>query len=258
MQSGGPVPAGVLPRPQTAGDRLGQLGQGVPVLLDGHQLQAAVPGDLPGPGIAPAGVLPQTALAVLLRRDQGDAALVHLRRGVHDLKNALGSRQGGEDGGQLLGNLVQGLADLLGVVQVNHQSAQIEAGGHRQKTAEGRRQGVADVHEVVGDGHDGGGIVIGLGSRLPVGLVPPLKFLLGRFLVGEGLDHLEALNHLLNVAVDAAQRGLLGLVVPAALAAHLGEHQHGHDQHHQRHQKEQRVGHQHDGHNAHKHQSAGE
>ncbi len=172
-------------------------------------------------------------------------------------EDALGARQGGEEGGHLLGDLVQGLAHLLGVVQVYHQSAQVEALEDGQQAAEGGGEGVADVHQVAGDGHDDAGVEVGLLGRVPVGLVELAELRLGLLLVGEGLDHLQPLDDLLDVAVHVAQCGLLLLVVAAAAAAQLVEHGHGDRQHQGGDQKELPVDEEHHGHQTYKHEAAG-
>ena len=76
--------------------------------------------------------------------------------------------------------------------------------------------------------------------------------------MGKGLDHLEALDHLLDVAVDITQGILLLLVIPAAASAEDLEDQEGGTQSQNRYQKEQRAHHQHDHHDAHEHDSAGD
>ena len=112
------------------------------------QVQAAGLGDLPGPGPGPsaAGIDRQFPIGVLLRRDQRNDPLVHLRRGVHHLKNPLRTGHRRQQGRHLLGNLVQGLAHLLGVVEIDHQSAQVKALEDGNQSPEGGGEGVADVH----------------------------------------------------------------------------------------------------------------
>lgn len=69
----------------------------------------------------------QGAIGILLHLDQGDGALVHLGLGVHHIEDAFSASQGGQQGGHLLGDLIQGLANLLGVVQIHHQATQVKA-----------------------------------------------------------------------------------------------------------------------------------
>lgn len=119
--------------------RLAQLGEGILCSHQhGDQRHGRGPWSLPGPDTGPACAVKdgQGAVGVLLRPHQGDGPLVHLGLGVHHLKDPLGARQGGEEGGHLLGDLVQGLAHLLGVVEVDYKPAQIEAGDHGEEAAE--------------------------------------------------------------------------------------------------------------------------
>ena len=240
--------------------RLAQFNGSVPRANEHrHQSHPRAAGGLPGPGVGPAGagVLPQGAVGVLLGTHQGDAALIYLRLGVHDLKDPLGARQGGQEGGHLLGDLVEGLAHLLGVVEVDHQAAQVKALEDRQQSAEGGGEGVADVHEVARDRHDHGGVVVGLLGRVPVGLVELFKLLLGPLLVGKGLDHLQALDHLLDIAVHIAQSRLLLLIKLAAAAAQLLKELDGQHQQQGGDDKQLPVDEEHQAHQAHKHQAAG-
>ena len=240
--------------------RLTQLHRGVSRANEHrHQGHSRAAGGLPGPGVGPAGagVLPQGAVGVLLGTHQGDGALVHLGLGIHHLKNPLGARQGGQEGGHLLGDLVEGLAHLLGVVEVDHQAAQVKALEDGQQSAEGGGEGVADVHQVTGDGHDHGGVVVGLLGSVPVGLVELFKLLLGLLLVGKGLDYLQALNHLLDVAVHITQGSLLLLIELTAAAAQALEELDGHNKQQGGDDKQLPVDKEHQAHQAHKHQAAG-
>ena len=86
--------------------------------------------------------------------------------------------------------------------------------------------GAQDVGELVGRG--------GVAAQLVVAAV---KFLDGLLLMAEHLDHLLAVDHLFDVAVDVGQGLLLLDEVLAALRAHpLGdvEHQNGKGQYKQR------------------------
>ena len=239
--------------------RLPQLGEDVPLHQNRNQSHSGAAGSLPGPdvGAMGAGIGGECAVGVLLHLHQRDAALVHLGLGVHHLKDALGAGQSGEEGGHLLGDLVQRLAHLLGVVEVDHQTAQVKALKDGQQSAEGGGEGVADVHEVAGDGHDHDGIEVCLLSGVPVGVVEGLELFLGLLLVGKGLDDLQTLDDLLDLAVDVTQSGLLLLVEAAAAAAQALKEEDGQNQKQSGDQKELPVDEEHEQHQAHEHQGAG-
>ena len=76
--------------------------------------------------------------------------------------------------------------------------------------------------------------------------------------MGEGLDHLQTLDGLLDVAVQGAQSGLLLGEVVTALAAQLLEHQQGEHQHDQRDQEEDAAQVEHHGHDAHEGEQGGD
>ena len=76
--------------------------------------------------------------------------------------------------------------------------------------------------------------------------------------MGEGLDHLQTLDGLLDVAVQGAQSGLLLGEVAAALATQLLEHQQGDCQHDQGDQKEHSAQIEHHDHDAHEGEQGGD
>ena len=270
----------VFPRPQVAGHVLPTLHQFVMrILACADQNKAGILRHLPGP-VMDMGALGRgrhPALAVPDHGDQGHKALVGLRGLVHTLlkgeahaavigfrlvvhyiENALGARQGGENGGELLRDLIHGLAHLPAIIEVEGEGAQRQTHGDGQHPAEGGGQGIADVHDVHGDGHDGGGVKVGRGGGGAVILIEPCKERLGLLLVGEGLDHLQPFNGLLDISVDGAQVGLLLLIIPPAAAAEDLEHHEGAPQSDHGHQEKQWAHHQHHHHDAHKHEYAGE
>ena len=131
-----------------------------------------------------------------------------------------------------LENLVQRLAHLPGVVEVDGQPAQVEALEDREQSAEGGGEGVADVHQVARHRHNHGGVEVGPLGGIAVGIVQLLELGLGLRLVGEGLYHLQSLDGLLDFPVDRPQGGLLpGVILPAAPAEHQ-EHRRHASQHH--------------------------
>ena len=89
-------------------------------------------------------------------------------------------------------------------------------------------------------------------------LVEAVEEVLGGGLMGEGLDHLQTLNGLLDVAVHRAQVGLLLAVEPPGPAAEDLEDREGGPQGEHRHQEEEGAHREHDHHDAHEHQDAGE
>ena len=95
-------------------------------------------------------------------------------------------------------------------------------------------------------------------GRIPIGLVQLLKVGLGLLLVGEGLDHFQPLDGLLDAAVDLAQGGLLLLIEAAAASAQLFEQGHGQGQHQGGDHKQLPVDDEHHDHQAHKGEAAGQ
>ncbi len=77
--------------------------------------------------------------------------------------------------------------------------------------------GVADVAQLCGDGHDDVGEAVGLLGAVLQLVVQLAEAVQGLLLVGEDLDDLLALHHLFDVAVHLAQVLLLGDEVLAAL-----------------------------------------
>ena len=235
------VVGGVFPRPDLAVGALRHLDKGAVLVLDhAGEGEGQTVGNLPRPhpGALGAFGLHQPAVP-LLGGDKNHLAVVHLGLGVHDLKDALRARHGGQQGGHLHGDLVDGLGDLAAVAQVGDQTADVEP-GQRQRAADGGGSRVAHVGDGGGDGHDGGGVEVGAAGALAVLVVELVELALGNVLVGEGLDDLHALDHFLNVAVDGAQRGLLLLIVGAAELADLLEYDNDDDQHDQRAQEQHR------------------
>ncbi len=154
------------------------------------------------------------------------------------------------------------MGNLLVVFQIGYQGAKGEArvhpGAHGQRGPQHGGNGVPDIGQIGGHGHDGGGVVPRLAGGGAVLLVEGLEPGLGLLLVVKGLDHLHALDHLLDIAVYRAQGGLLlGEIFPAALAEH-GEHSHDRAQHDQGGQEQQGGQGDHHGHHAHKGDHAGD
>ena len=95
------------------------------------------------------------------------------------------------------------------------------AGQHAQRTAHDGQNGILDVAKVVVDGtHHVGTVVPAMRALRAQLLVELVELLLAGFLVGEDLDHLLAVDHFLDVAVQCAQRLLLADKVFGGLARH--------------------------------------
>ncbi len=207
------------------------------VVAEGHVAEPHVPpegdqgsiGLQPGPGIG-VPVDPGEGPAFVLRcPDQADFALVVLRRGLHDLKDALRASHGGEEGVYLLGNLGDGLAHLPGVLEEGRQAPQVPV-PDGQEPADAAGDGVVDIVQVSHGGHHHPGEDLGPRGRVPVGLVPPLEPLLGLPLVVKDLDDFLALDHFLDIAVDLPQGLLLVGEVPPGAGADGFHHQQHHRQ----------------------------
>ena len=80
---------------------------------------------------------------------------------------------------------------------------------HRQQAAKDGRGRIRDVVEVAQIRHHDGGVEVGVGGGLAVGFVALLELGDRAGFVAEHLDHLQPVDHLLDVTVDAAQVLLL-------------------------------------------------
>ena len=87
-----------------------------------------------------------------------------------------------------------------------------------QKAAGHGDNHVLDVADVDQDGHEDIGVFIGLIGALEQGVIDLVEARLGLGLVAEDLDHLLAVDHLLDIAVQIAQLHLLADKVAAAAA----------------------------------------
>ena len=150
---------------------------------------------------------------------QRDLALVDLGLRVHDLEDALRAGERREDRGELLADLVDRTSDLAGVDQIGGEAAEVEPHDEGEEAAEGRREGVADVHDVRAHRHDRAGEEVRVRRRGAIGLVELLELLFRDLLVRERLDDLEPLDDLLDVAVHLAERCLLLAVMAAGAPA---------------------------------------
>ena len=149
---------------------------------------------------------------VNFRVDQPDIARILLRLLVHQLKNPLRAGKGHDDGIDLVGYLGDGHIEGTGQGQKADELAhgeQPSAGKYREQAADDGENGVLGIAQIVVDGPHG----VGIGAR-KVGIPPQLfvqlvKLLFAGILVGEDLHHPLAVDHLLHIAVDRAQRALL-------------------------------------------------
>ena len=132
---------------------------------------------------------------------------------IHNSEHPLGARQGGEDGGHLHGDVVDGEGELAGIVAEQGQAAHVKARVEAEQATHARRGGKGQVGEVVHDGAHNAAEEVGLELLVAHVVVQGLELLHANVLVVEHLDHLGARDGLLDVAVHRAQRGLLGHVV---------------------------------------------
>ena len=188
-----------------------------------------------------------TELAILVPAGvhQRDVALVGFAWFVHQAENALCARQRHDDRGKLLAYLRNGHHEAAGQGQEGGDHAQrngsARAGqadvGHAaqaQTRADDRQNDVENVAHVVVDGAQNVGEAVGFGGVVAKLLVAAVKFLHRLALVAEDLDHLLAVHHFLDVAVDGGQRLLLLDEELAALAGYPArdpQDEHG-EQHH--------------------------
>ncbi len=209
---------------------------------------AVRPGDLPGPVMGAGGRFGDRAVGGNLGVDQGDIAVVLLRRLIEKRKDPLCTGQRHDDEVELLGDLADGLVEGLAQLQKRDDGAEghhidAEQGdiGDAAQCNDGAHDGENDILQVAQihhDGHQNIAVGVGAGGVLAQVLIDPVKALLGLFLMAEDLDDLLAVHHLFNVAVDSADGPLLGAKIAGAVAGDMP-----HCQKNQRQQDNDQQGH---------------
>ena len=220
-RAGGAHEGNLLPRLGVQGNAL-QDGLSRPVTKI-YILKAHVA--LKGPALA-LGDYPIPAISLRIAF-QAHLALVGLGGLVHGLEYPLRAGQGGQQKVALGGELVDGHGGLAHKYQITGQSAHIGQALEGHQPPQHRHQGVIAVGNAHHGGHHGGGIALGAHARLAQGLVAGFEAGQVLRLVVEHLDHLLSGYHLLNIAIELAQAGLLGGVVclaPPAAVADIAEH----------------------------------
>ena len=241
----------ILPGPQLVGARgLLQLGDGaVLVLAHGHHGDAGVVGDLPGPEVgALLGLLQLVAVLVIGHVHQRHRTVILLRLFIHQGEDPGRAGQGHDDGVELLGDLVDGVGEALGQLQEGGDDAQGDGGVHAaegQGAAHHGHDHILHVADVDHNGHQDAGVGVGLVGAVEHVVVDAVEAVLGLLLMAEDLDHLLAVDHLLDIAVQGAQGALLAEEVAAAAARQEPGHQQGEEDAHQHHHSQQGVGEQH-------------
>ena len=213
----------------------------LPVVGEGHVVEAHVA--LQGDAL----VAPDPGPLLLPHLLQGVFPLVHLHGGVHEIEDALRASQGVEDARDLLGDHVDGPGNLLAVLQIRGQGADVHEPLDDEGGAGHGADGEEDVAGVAHDGHEDHAVGVGLGGGVPqvLGQLPELRLHLP--LMAEHLHLPLALEVLLHVAAGGGDGGLPG---PEVLGAELGEaaHKAGHDEEDSQHQDGQLPVHKEHGH----------
>ena len=164
------------------------------------------------------GLLELPGIGVHLRVDERHVAFVGLGLLVDELKDAVGAGEAHDHGVDLLRDLTDLSAELLGHVEERHhdgdrqrhaRDAQV---GHAQcqENAAGKgHQHVEQVAQVHKDGHEDVGVHVGLLRDLEELFVALVKIGLGGRLVAECLDDLLTVHDFLDMALDHAELSLL-------------------------------------------------
>ena len=175
-----------------------QLGIGeAPVLL----------GNLPGPQIGALTGFLEGAVLVIGHVDQGDGAVILLGGLIHQVKNPLSTGQSHDHRVELLRDLADWVGQTLGELEEGCDDTQ---GNTAPQAIEGQRSAhhgddhILDVANVDEDGHEDIGVLVGLISAFKQGVIHTVKALLGLLLVAENLDHLLAVDHFFDIAVQIA------------------------------------------------------
>ncbi|KFI56632.1 HAD-superfamily hydrolase [Bifidobacterium callitrichos DSM 23973] len=218
-----------------------------------HRRDTAVGRILPTPVVGALARLDQSSVRVVRDVDERDPAVILLDALVEQIEDALAARQRHDDGVELLRDLRDRHREAFDERQEAHERAQRETGGagHRERAADQRADHVADVAELVVDGAQIAGELVGLVGGVIQTVVDLTEVVFGGLLVREHLDDLLPGHHLLDEAVELADGPLLLREVRAGAAGqHLGQEHHdrGDDEHHtgQRHAQVDHRGQDHD------------
>ena len=164
------------------------------------------------------GLLELPSLGVDLRVDERHIAFVGFGLLVDELKDAVGAGEAHDHGVDLLRDLTDLSAELLGHVEERHydgdgqrhaRDAQIGHAQRQENAACQCDQHVEQVAQVHKDRHEDVGVHVGLLRDLEELFVALVKIGLGGRLVAECLDDLLAVHDFLDMALDHAELGLL-------------------------------------------------
>ncbi len=199
----------------------------------------------------------QPHIALDFRRRNGVGRIRLLRRAIHDVEHALRAGQRREDRADLHGQRVDGLRELAGIVDEHGQTADVELAQRAQYAAHAGGDGIADLAGVAHDGAHDAAPEHRADLLVAHIVVEHIELLDAGALVVEHLDDLLAVDGLLDVAVDSAQRRLLRRIVLVARRADPAAQLHEQRHEHHRDERQPNVGVEHHGERADQRHRAG-
>ena len=164
------------------------------------------------------------------------------RRLIHHRKHPLRSCQGRKHIADLHGNLINRARELPGKIQEYSQSADIKITKNAQQTADTGSQGIIHLAQISHHRPHDPSEKLRADLIVPQISVEQVEFLLRRLLMAEHLYYLLSGNHLLNIAVDGPQRGLLCGKKPMAPLRHCLSGPHHKRNHNQGYQGKPEIG----------------
>ncbi len=176
-------------------------------------------GVLPRPYSGALRALTQRAVGLAHGVDERDIAVVSLNRLVDELKDALCSRERHRHRVELLRDHAYGSHEVAGELQkggnraererAHAHEAQVARARYRERAARNSHYDIEHIAEVAVERHEYIREPIRLGGVVTQLVVALVEISLGVAFVAEYLDDLLTVNHLLNIAVEAAERALL-------------------------------------------------
>ena len=154
----------------------------------------------------------------LLGGDQGDGAAVGFRGFCEQGEDPLRPGQSHGHHADLLGDLLDGHGEGFGQGEEGHDDAGGDAAhpGQGHAAAHQGQENVLQVADLVENGHEHVAVPVGHPGLVEEVVVFGGEPLGGLLFVTEDFDHLLPAQHLLNIAVDLPQRGLLAHKIPGA------------------------------------------